>query len=397
MADAVIVDGVRTPIGRYGGALASERPDDLAALVLRALVDRVGFDPAEVEDVYLGCANQAGEDNRNVARMALLLAGFPAEVGGCTVNRLCGSGLEAVMAAARAIGHGDGSAIIGGGVESMSRAPWVTAKPDRGYARGERVLQDTALGWRFINPRMDALYGTDSMGQTAENVAQMFAIDRASQDQCAFTSHRRALAAQERGTFADELIPVETGKGIVAVDEGPRTDSSIEKLSQLKPAFAADGTVTAGNSSSLNDGAAALLLTSSEFAASKGLRPMVAIRSMAVAGVTPRVMGIGPVPATRKALERAHLSLANINLIELNEAFAAQSLAVLQELGLDREDERVNPNGGAIALGHPLGCSGSRILVTLIHELRRRQLQFGLATMCIGVGQGIAVVVENLR
>jgi acetyl-CoA acyltransferase len=397
MADAVIVDGVRTPIGRYGGALASERPDDLAALVLQALVDRVGLDPAEVEDVYLGCANQAGEDNRNVARMALLLAGFPAEVGGCTVNRLCGSGLEAVMAAARAIGHGDGSAIIGGGVESMSRAPWVTAKPDRGYARGERVLQDTALGWRFINPRMDALYGTDSMGQTAENVAQMFAIDRASQDQCAFTSHRRALAAQERGTFADELIPVETGKGIVAVDEGPRTDSSIEKLSQLKPAFAADGTVTAGNSSSLNDGAAALLLTSSEFAASKGLRPMVAIRSMAVAGVPPRVMGIGPVPATRKALERAHLSLADINLIELNEAFAAQSLAVLQELGLDREDERVNPNGGAIALGHPLGCSGSRILVTLIHELRRRQLQFGLATMCIGVGQGIAVVVENLR
>jgi acetyl-CoA acyltransferase len=397
MADAVIVDGVRTPIGRYGGALASERPDDLAALVLRALVDRVGLDPAEVEDVYLGCANQAGEDNRNVARMALLLAGFPAEVGGCTVNRLCGSGLEAVMAAARAIGHGDGSAIIGGGVESMSRAPWVTAKPDRGYARGERVLQDTALGWRFINPRMDALYGTDSMGQTAENVAQMFAIDRASQDQCAFTSHRRALAAQERGTFADELIPVETGKGIVAVDEGPRTDSSIEKLSQLKPAFAAGGSVTAGNSSSLNDGAAALLLTSSEFAASQGLRPMVAIRSMAVAGVPPRVMGIGPVPATRKALERAHLSLADINLIELNEAFAAQSLAVLQELGLDREDERVNPNGGAIALGHPLGCSGSRILVTLIHELRRRQLQFGLATMCIGVGQGIAVVVENLR
>jgi acetyl-CoA acyltransferase len=397
MADAVIVDGVRTPIGRYGGALASERPDDLAALVLRALVDRVGLDPAEVEDVYLGCANQAGEDNRNVARMALLLAGFPAEVGGCTVNRLCGSGLEAVMAAARAIGHGDGSAIIGGGVESMSRAPWVTAKPDRGYARGERVLQDTALGWRFINPRMDALYGTDSMGQTAENVAQMFAIDRASQDECAFTSHRRALAAQERGTFADELIPVETGKGIVAVDEGPRTDSSIEKLAQLKPAFAAAGTVTAGNSSSLNDGAAALLLTSSEFAASKGLRPMVAIRSMAVAGVPPRVMGIGPVPATRKALERAHLSLADINLIELNEAFAAQSLAVLQELGLDREDERVNPNGGAIALGHPLGCSGSRILVTLIHELRRRQLQFGLATMCIGVGQGIAVVVENLR
>ena len=396
MAEAVIVDGVRTPIGRYGGSLAGERPDDLAAVVLRALVDRVGLDPQELEDVYLGCANQAGEDNRDVARMALLLAGFPVEVGGCTVNRLCGSGLEAVVDAARAIAHGDGSAIIGGGVESMSRAPWVTAKPDRGYARGERVLHDTALGWRFINPRMAALYGTDSMGQTAENVAEMFSIDRESQDRFAHTSHRRALAAQDRGTFQDELIPVETAQGIVDKDECPRADSTLERLAQLKPAFAANGSVTAGNSSPLNDGAAALLLTSPEFAASQGLRPMVAIRSMAVAGVPPRVMGIGPVPATRKALERAHLTIADINLIELNEAFAAQSLAVLQELGLDAQDERVNPNGGAIALGHPLGCSGSRILVTLIHELRRRQLQFGLATMCIGVGQGIAVVVENL-
>ena len=395
MAEAVIVDGVRTPIGRYGGSLAGERPDDLAAVVLRALVDRVGLDPQELEDVYLGCANQAGEDNRDVARMALLLAGFPVEVGGCTVNRLCGSGLEAVVDAARAIAHGDGSAIIGGGVESMSRAPWVTAKPDRGYARGERVLHDTALGWRFINPRMAALYGTDSMGQTAENVAEMFSIDRESQDRFAHTSHWRALAAQDRGTFQDELIPVETAQGIVDKDECPRADSTLERLAQLKPAFAANGSVTAGNSSPLNDGAAALLLTSPEFAASQGLRPMVAIRSMAVAGVPPRVMGIGPVPATRKALERAHLTIADINLIELNEAFAAQSLAVLQELGLDAQDERVNPNGGAIALGHPLGCSGSRILVTLIHELRRRQLQFGLATMCIGVGQGIAVVVEN--
>jgi len=396
VAEAVIVDGVRTPIGRYGGSLAGERPDDLAAVVLRALVDRVGLDPQELEDVYLGCANQAGEDNRDVARMALLLAGFPVEVGGCTVNRLCGSGLEAVVDAARAIAHGDGSAIIGGGVESMSRAPWVTAKPDRGYARGERVLHDTALGWRFINPRMAALYGTDSMGQTAENVAEMFSIDRESQDRFAHTSHWRALAAQDRGTFQDELIPVETAQGIVDKDECPRADSTLERLAQLKPAFAANGSVTAGNSSPLNDGAAALLLTSPEFAASQGLRPMVAIRSMAVAGVPPRVMGIGPVPATRKALERAHLTIADINLIELNEAFAAQSLAVLQELGLDAQDERVNPNGGAIALGHPLGCSGSRILVTLIHELRRRQLQFGLATMCIGVGQGIAVVVENI-
>ncbi|MGC2191294.1 MAG: acetyl-CoA C-acyltransferase [Candidatus Dormiibacterota bacterium] len=397
MAEAVIVDGVRTPIGRYGGVLAGERPDDLAALVLRALVDRVGLDPKELEDVYLGCANQAGEENRNVARMASLLAGFPVEVGGCTVNRLCGSGLEAVVDAARAISHGDGSAIIGGGVESMSRAPWVTAKPDRGYARGERVLHDTALGWRFINPRMEALYGTDSMGQTAENVAQLFSIDRESQDQFAYQSHRRALAAQERGTFSDELIPVETAKGTVATDECPRADSTLERLAQLKPAFATGGTVTAGNSSPLNDGAAALLLTSAEFAASQGLQPMAVIRSMAVAGVPPRVMGMGPVPATKKALDRAQLALAEINLIELNEAFAAQSLAVLRELGLDPQDDRVNPNGGAIALGHPLGCSGSRILVTLIHELRRRQLQFGLATMCIGVGQGIAVVVENLR
>ena len=396
MGDPVIVDGVRTPIGRYGGALASVRPDDLAALVLRALLDRVGLDPADLEDVYLGCANQAGEDNRDVARMALLLAGFPVEVSGCTVNRLCGSGLEAVANAARAIAHGDGQAVVGGGVESMSRAPWVTAKADRAYPRGERILHDSALGWRFINPRMEALYGTDSMGQTAENVARMFAIDRESQDRFALSSHLRAVSAQERGAFADELISVETAQDLVVADECPRSDSSMERLALLKPAFAPDGTVTAGNSSPLNDGAAALLLTSGELAATKGLRPMAAIRSMAVAGVPPRVMGIGPVTATRKALGRVRLELADIDLIELNEAFAAQSLAVLQELGLSPEDERVNPNGGAIALGHPLGCSGSRILVTLVHELRRRQLRFGLATMCIGVGQGIAVVVENL-
>ena len=397
MAEAVIVDGVRTPIGRYGGALATERPDDLAALVLRALVDRVGLDPQALEDVYLGCANQAGEDSRDVARMALLLAGFPVEVGGCTVNRLCGSGLEAVLDAARALSHGDGSAIIAGGVESMSRAPWVTAKPDRGYARGERVLHDSALGWRFVNPRMEALYGIDSMGQTAENVARKFGIDREDQDRFAELSHRRALAAQERGAFADELIPVETARGTVTADECPRADSTLERLAQLKPAFAADGTVTAGNSSPLNDGAAALLLTSPEFASSQRLQPMASIRSMAVAGVPPRLMGIGPIPAVKKALERAQLTLRDVDLIELNEAFAAQALAVLRELELDPQDERVNPNGGAIALGHPLGCSGSRILVTLIHELHRRKLRFGLATMCIGVGQGIAVVVENLR
>ena len=397
MGDAVIIDGVRTPVGRYGGALASVRPDDLAALVLRALVDRVGLDPGELEDVYLGCANQAGEDNRNVARMAVLLAGFPVEVGGCTVNRLCGSGLEAVADAVRALSQGDGQAIIAGGVESMSRAPWVTAKPDHAYPRGERVIHDSALGWRFTNPKMEALYGTDSMGQTAENVAQQFSIDRRSQDQFAFNSHRRALEAQRQGKFSDELIAVETKQGTVFADEGPRPDSSLERLSQLKPAFAADGSVTAGNSSPLNDGAAALLLTSSQLAESRGLRPMATVRSMAVAGVPPRLMGIGPVAATRKALERAQLELADIDLIELNEAFAAQALAVLRELGLDPEDERVNPNGGAIALGHALGCSGSRILVTLIHELRRRQLRYGLATMCIGVGQGIAMVVETRR
>jgi len=397
VGDAVIIDGVRTPVGRYGGALASVRPDDLAALVLRALVDRVGLDPGELEDVYLGCANQAGEDNRNVARMAVLLAGFPVEVGGCTVNRLCGSGLEAVADAVRALSQGDGQAIIAGGVESMSRAPWVTAKPDHAYPRGERVIHDSALGWRFTNPKMEALYGTDSMGQTAENVAQQFSIDRRSQDQFAFNSHRRALEAQRQGKFSDELIAVETKQGTVFADEGPRPDSSLERLSQLKPAFAADGSVTAGNSSPLNDGAAALLLTSSQLAESRGLRPMATVRSMAVAGVPPRLMGIGPVAATRKALERAQLELADIDLIELNEAFAAQALAVLRELGLDPEDERVNPNGGAIALGHALGCSGSRILVTLIHELRRRQLRYGLATMCIGVGQGIAMVVETRR
>ena len=396
MTEAVIIEGVRTPIGKFGGALSSVRPDDLAASVLRALVDRVGLAPSELEDVYLGCANQAGEDNRNVARMALLLAGFPVEVGGCTVNRLCGSGLSAVVEAARAIIHGDGEAIIGGGVESMSRAPWATPKPDQAFPRGERPLYDTALGWRFINSKMEALYGTDSMGQTAENVAQRYSIDRRSQDEFAFQSHRRALAAQARGSFAEELIPVETGKGTVTTDEGPRADTSLEKLAQLKPAFAKEGTVTAGNSSSLNDGAAALLLTSGEFAAANRLAPLAAIRSMAVAGVPPRMMGIGPVPATLKALDRARLKISDINLIELNEAFAAQSLAVLRELGLKADDPTVNPNGGAIALGHPLGCSGSRLLVTLIHELQRRQLQFGLATMCIGVGQGIALVVENL-
>jgi acetyl-CoA acyltransferase len=394
MNEVVILDGVRTPVGRFGGALASVRPDDLAALVVGDLVDRNHPDPADLEDVYLGCTNQAGEDNRNVARMAVLLAGLPVEVGGCTVNRLCGSGLEAVADAARAIGAGDGSLLIAGGVESMSRAPWSVPKPDRTFPRGEHVMYDTALGWRFVNPRMEELYGTDSMGQTAENVARKYGIERAAQDSFALASHQKALSAQAQGTFTQELVAVETREGRVDLDECPREDTSLERLSKLRPAFAADGSVTAGNSSPLNDGAAALLLASREYAGARGLSPKAKIRSMAVAGVPPRIMGMGPVPAARKALERAGLNLSDIGLIELNEAFAAQSLAVLQEWGLNPEDARLNVNGGAIAIGHPVGCSGSRILVTLVHEMVRRGSQFGLATMCIGVGQGIAMVVE---
>jgi acetyl-CoA acyltransferase len=397
MAEAVIVDGVRTPVGRYGGALASVRPDDLGAAVLSSLLDRTGADPGAIEDVYFGCANQAGEDNRNVARMALLLAGYPLEVGGCTVNRLCGSGLQAVADAARTIAQGDARMCVGGGVESMSRAPWSVPKPDRGWPRGQQPMYDTALGWRYVNQRMEDLYGTDSMGQTAENLAQMYAIPRAAQDGFALASHQRALAAEARGAFRDERITIDTQGGSVSVDEGPRSDTTLEKLAQLKPAFAQEGTVTAGNSSSLNDGAAALLLADADYAAAQGLHPLARVRGIAVAGVPPRIMGIGPVPATRKALDRAGIPMTEIGLIELNEAFAAQSLAVLHEWGLDAGDDRLNVNGGAIALGHPLGCSGARILVTLLHEMRRRQVQFGLATMCIGVGQGIAMVVEQVR
>jgi acetyl-CoA acyltransferase len=394
MNEVVIVDGVRTPVGRYGGALASTRPDDLAALVLGELVQRNHPELTDLEDVYLGCTNQAGEDNRNVARMAVLLAGLPVAVGGCTVNRLCGSGLEAVADATRAIRAGDGSLLIAGGVESMSRAPWAVPKPERAFPRGESVMHDTSLGWRFVNPRMEELYGTDSMGQAAENVAQLYGIGRAAQDRFALASHQKAVGAQREGTFAQELVPVVTRQGRVDRDECPREDTSLERLSKLPPAFAAEGSVTAGNSSPLNDGAAALLLASREYAGEHGITPKAQIRSMAVAGVPPRIMGIGPVPAARKALERAGLTFADMGLIELNEAFAAQSLAVLQEWGIGPEDPRVNVNGGAIAIGHPVGCSGSRILVTLVHEMARRNAQFGLAAMCIGVGQGIAMVVE---
>jgi acetyl-CoA acyltransferase len=400
MPEAWIVEAVRSPIGKHGGALASVRPDDLLAHVLSALMERSGVPKEEVEDVYAGCANQAGEDNRNVARMALLLAGFPVEVAGCTVNRLCGSGLEAVAQAARAIWAGEGQVYVGGGVESMSRAPYAVPKPERGFPTGNLTMYDTTLGWRFVNPRIEALYGTESMGETADNLAEMYGIPREEQDHFALLSHKKAVRAWDEGRFLDEVVPVPVRRGkeeaLVSVDEGPRRDTSLEKLGALRPVFREGGTVTAGNASPLNDGAAAVLLVSDAYAKAHGLRPLARIRAIAVAGVPPRIMGIGPVPATKKALERAGLSLKDLGLIELNEAFAAQSLAVLREWGLSMEDERLNPNGGAIALGHPLGASGARILTTLVHEMRRRGVQWGLATMCIGVGQGIAVVVESL-
>ncbi len=396
MREAWIVDAVRTPVGRLGGALSAVRPDDLGAAVLRALAARAPVPLSEVEDVYLGCANQAGEDNRNVARMSLLLAGYPLEVAGCTVNRLCGSGLEAVAAAARAILAGEGHVYVAGGVESMSRAPWSMAKPDRAFPRGNATAYDTALGWRFVNPRMETLGHTDALGQTAENLAREYRIAREAQDRFALASHRKALAAMAARRLEREIVPIEVEGKVVTEDECPRADTTLEKLARLPPAFRKDGTITAGNSSPLNDGAAALLLASGEWARAHGVAPMARIRTMAVAGVAPRVMGIGPVPATRKALQRAGASLADLRRIELNEAFAAQSLAVLADWGLDPEDPRLNPDGGAIAIGHPLGCSGARILTTLVHGMAREGVGgLGLATMCIGVGQGIAMAVER--
>ncbi|MCS7068074.1 MAG: acetyl-CoA C-acyltransferase [Meiothermus sp.] len=401
MEEALIIDAVRTPVGKHGGVLASVRPDDLGALPLKALLERTGIPAGDVEDVYMGCANQAGEDNRNVARMSLLLAGFPVEVGGTTINRLCGSGLDAVANAARALMLGEGQVYIGAGVESMSRAPWVMPKAEKGFATGNVTLYDTTLGWRLVNPQMKALYGTEAMGETAENLAEQYKIPREAQDRFALHSHQKALRAQERGVLQSQMVPVEVKdrKGhatLIQADEGPRADTSLEALAKLKPVFRQGGSVTAGNSSSLNDGAAAVLLASRGYAHTHGLKPMARVRAMAVAGVEPRIMGIGPVPATEKALKRAGLTLKEIGLIELNEAFAAQSLAVLHEWGLDAEDERLNVNGGAIAIGHPLGASGARILTHLVHEMQRRKVQFGLATMCIGVGQGIALVVESL-
>jgi 3-oxoadipyl-CoA thiolase len=400
LRDAWIVQAVRTPIGRYGGALASVRPDDLAALVLRAVVDRAGVDPALVEDVILGCANQAGEDNRDVARMAVLLAGFPVEVGGLTVNRLCGSGLQAVNSAAHAIAVGDGDVFIGGGVESMTRAPYVMAKPQNAWDRGPREVEDTTLGWRFLNTKLAEMHYPYSMGETAENVAERYGIDRERQDAFALDSQLRAVAAIEGGRFDDQIVPVEVAgrKGettVVSRDEHPRADTSAEALAKLRPAFRRDGgSVTAGNSSGINDGASAVLLVEAARARDLGLRPLARVVSTAVAGVDPAVMGIGPVPATRKALARAGLEVGDLDIIELNEAFASQSIAVIDELGFD--PARVNPNGGAIALGHPLGMSGGRLITMLTHELRRTGGRYGLATMCIGVGQGIATIVERI-
>ena len=400
LREAWIVDAVRTPIGRYGGALASVRPDDLAAVVIRAIVERTAVDPSLIEDVILGCANQAGEDNRNVARMAALLAGLPVEVAGQTVNRLCGSGLQAINAASHAIGAGDGDVFVAGGVESMTRAPYVMLKPEGPYDRGARTMEDTTLGWRFVNPRMQEAYPPISLGETAECVADQWTVPRDRQDAFALESQRRAAAAIEGGRFASQLVPVSVAgrKGAVTVvdrDEHPR-DTSLEALAALKPAFRREsGTVTAGNSSGINDGASALLLVEASRAAALGLRPMARIVSTAVAGVHPDVMGIGPVPAVRKALERAGLSVADLDVVEINEAFASQSVACMDELGLD--PDRVNPNGGAIALGHPLGASGARLMTMLVHELARTGGRYGLATMCIGVGQGIATVVERVE
>jgi 3-oxoadipyl-CoA thiolase len=396
--NAVIVDAVRTPIGRYAGVLSTVRPDDLAARVVEAVVARNDLPRDAIDDVVLGATNQAGEDNRNVARMAALLAGLPVEIPGVTVNRLCASGLEAVSQAARAVRVGEGELLLGGGVESMSRAPFVMLKPDRSFPRGAREMADTTLGWRFVNPRMEERYSTEAMGETAENVAEHYGVSREDQDAFALESHRRAVAATEAGRFDDELVTVEVPqrKGApvtVHSDEGPRADTSLEKLAALRPAFREGGTVTAGNSSQLNDGAACLVVCSEERARELGREPLARVVATAAAGVDPAYMGVGPVPATRKALALAGLTVDDLDLVELNEAFAAQVLASIRELGIPHE--RLNANGGAIALGHPLGSSGARLLGTLIWELRRRGGRYGLATMCIGVGQGLAMVVEN--
>jgi len=382
---AVILDGLRTPIGRYGGALSGVRPDDLAAHAIKAVVERSGVPADQIEDVWLGCANQAGEDNRNVARMAALLAGLPESVAGVTVNRLCASGLAAVVGACHAVIAGDGDLFVAGGVESMSRAPFVLAKPDKAFPRGNQTVWDSHLGWRFPNPKLEELFPLESMGETGENVAERYGISREAQDEFAYESQQKWAAAD----FSDQLIPV----GDVTEDEHPRPETSLEKLGRLKPAFRKDGTVTAGNASGINDGAAALIVASEEKARELGIEPLGRFVGSAVAGVDPRVMGIGPIPAVRKLLERTGVSVEQLDLVELNEAFASQSLAVIEELGLDRA--KVNVNGGAIAIGHPLGMSGARLVVSLLHELKERRGRYGVATLCVGVGQGQAALFER--
>jgi len=391
VARAVVVSAVRTPVGRYGGALSGVRPDDLAGVAIAAAVERAGVDGGAVDDVYFGCANQAGEDNRNVARMGTLLAGLPDSVAGVTLNRLCASGLSAVVSACHAVLAGDADVVVAGGVESMSRAPLVMAKPDAAFPRGNQTVWDTTLGWRFPNPRLEELFPLESMGETGENVAERWEVSREDQDAFALRSQERWAAANAAGRFEDELVPV----GDVTVDEHPRPQTTVEALAKLKPAFRQDGTVTAGNASGINDGAAALVVMREERADELGIEPLGAFVGSAVAGVDPRVMGVGPVPAVRKLLERSGVGLEELDLIELNEAFASQSLAVVRELGLD--PERVNVNGGAIALGHPLGMSGARLVVSLLHELRRRDGRYGLATLCVGVGQGVAALFERSR
>jgi 3-oxoadipyl-CoA thiolase len=393
--DAVIVQALRTPIGRYGGVLRDVRPDDLGAHIIKTIVEKADIDPMLIDDVMWGCANQAGEDNRNIGRMSALLAGLPQSVPASTINRLCGSSLDAIIQAARAIWSDDADVIIAGGVESMSRAPYSVPKNQSG-SFGNVTAYDTALGWRYPNPKMEKMFPLESMGETAENVAEKYTISRAEQDEFALASHQKSVAAQASGKFSEEIvavqIPGKKGATIIENDEGPRADTTVAKLSELQPVFRKGGSVTAGNSSSLNDGAAALIVMSSEKAKQLGLKPIARIVSTGVAGVDPRYMGIGPVPATRKALAKTGLAMKDIDVIELNEAFAAQSIAVVRDLQIPLE--KLNPNGGAIALGHPLGCSGARIMTTLLHEMRRRNARYGLATMCIGVGQGVAVVVE---
>jgi 3-oxoadipyl-CoA thiolase len=389
MPRAVVLSAVRTPIGRYGGALAHVRADDLAATAIGGAVERAGIDPGSVDDVYFGCANQAGEDNRNVARMAVLLAGLPDAVAGVTLNRLCASGLSAVISASHAVMVGDADIAIAGGVESMSRAPLVMAKPETAFPRGNQTAWDTTLGWRFPNPRLEEMFPLESMGETGENVAEQYRVSREDQDAFALRSQRRWAKANAAGRFADELVAV----GDVAVDEHPRPETSADALAGLRPAFRQEGTVTAGNASGINDGAAALVIASDAKARELGVDPLGAFVGSAVAGVDPRVMGIGPIPAVRKLLARTEIEVSQLDLVELNEAFASQSLAVIRELGLD--EEKVNVNGGAIALGHPLGMSGARLVVSLLHELRRRDGRYGLATMCVGVGQGAAALFEH--